>query len=53
MRLDLKNSKWWNSGFDNNYLHEQLTKYLNIKEEEHSFLPMEVRGVENEFPIED
>ena len=51
MRLDLKNSKWWNSGFDNMYLQQQLTKYLEINE--HSLLPLEVRGVEHDYPLGD
>lgn len=48
MKLDLKNSKWWNTGFNNTYLQQQLTKFLEAKQEEQSMpqqlMPVEVRG---------
>ena len=50
MKLDLKNSKWWNTGFNNTYLQQQLTRFLIAKQEEQSMpqMPMgiEVRGAE-------
>lgn len=31
MKLDLNNSKWWKSGFDNSYFQEQLNRFLQDK----------------------
>ena len=28
LKLDLKNSKWWNTGFDTNMLQEHLNRFL-------------------------
>lgn len=57
LKLDLKNSKWWNTGFNNDYLQEQLNKFLiHVKEQSEfegekadlssisQFIPLEVRG---------
>ena len=54
LKLDLKNSKWWNTGFNNEYLQEQLNKFLiHVKEQSeleseisnlNQFVPLEVRG---------
>ena len=32
MKLDLNNSKWWKSGFDNSYFQEQLNRFLQDKQ---------------------
>jgi len=36
MKLDLKNSRWWNAGFNNEYMQEQLNKFLMMKSQQDS-----------------
>ena len=53
MKLDLSNSKWWNMGLNDNYLQEQLNKFMALKAKDESInieemIPsmLEVRGAE-------
>ena len=57
MKLDLANSKWWNMGLNDNYLQEQLNKFMAMKAKDESInmeelMPamIEVRGADDVEP---
>lgn len=38
LKLDLKNSKWWQPGFNNEYFQEQLNKFIRSKSNEENLV---------------
>lgn len=45
LKLDLKNSKWWHADFDNEYLKEQLNKFIQSKSNDEEKLLAEANEI--------